>query len=167
MHIRCHSVQIHLPPWFLVLFHEFICKCGSVPPLYVNNRQNGSNHSFSLLDVISTILGVIALPFKHLFKYVKYFAFLLISLNQYNINSPWPYTAKSIDSQLTQLFSHMLIQALPTTWCKTSSQLGHMFEFSDFVNFQSLLLKRYKYLNKYLLIPVTVYWFGVNFTIFS
>ena len=60
---------------------------------------------------------------------------LLIFINQYNFNSPWPYTAKSIDSQLPWLFPHMLIQALLTTSCKTSSQLGHMFEFSDFVTF--------------------------------
>ena len=59
-------------------------------------------------------------------KFSELFAFSLISINQYNINSPWPYTAKSIDSQLTQLFPHMFIQALLTTSCKASSQLGHL-----------------------------------------
>ena len=49
-------------------------------------------------------------------EYVKYFEFSFISINQYNINSPWPYTAKSIDSQLTQLFTHMFIQALTEYW---------------------------------------------------
>ena len=69
--------------------------------------------------------GLLLFRLSNYSKFSELFAF---SLNQYNINSPWPYTAKSIDSQLTQLFFHMFIQALLTTSCKTSSQLGHMFE---------------------------------------
>ena len=37
--------------------------------------------------------------------------FHYISINQYNINFPWPYTANSIVKQLTQLFPQMFIQA--------------------------------------------------------
>ena len=47
--------------------------------------------------------------------------------------------------QLTQLFLHMFIEALLTTSCKASSQLGHMswiHEFCQFCNFQSLLPNR-------------------------
>ena len=39
-----------------------------------------------------------------------YLEFLLISMNQYNINFAWPHTANSIDSQLTQLFPHSLLE---------------------------------------------------------
>ena len=44
-----------------------------------------------------------------------------------NINFAWPYTADSIDCQLTQLFPHMFIQAFTDYWSvKASGQLGHM-----------------------------------------
>ena len=53
--------------------------------------------------------------------------FSFISIKSVNIYSPWPYPAKSIVKQLTQLFSHMFIQAFTDYWSvKTSGQLGHM-----------------------------------------
>ena len=69
--------------------------------------------------------------------YSKFIEFTLNMLNilnffiyfcqSVNIYSPWPYPAKSIVKQLTQLFSHMFIQAFTDYWSvKTSGQLGHM-----------------------------------------
>ena len=51
----------------------------------------------------------------NLLKYGKYFEFSFIN------------PAKSIGKQLTQLFSHMCIQAFTDYWgVKASGQLGHM-----------------------------------------
>ena len=80
-------------------------------------------YSITLLDEIWTILEVVALPFGDLTVNFIYFLNICQSVN---INSSWPYTANSRMKQLTQLFLHMLIEALLTTSCKASSQLGHM-----------------------------------------
>ena len=149
MHIGCNPVQEHLPPWFLVLFHEFICKCKSVPPLYVNDRQNGSR----LLNYIArwnidNFRGCCSSVWGFCSKFTEFtwiFIYFLNICQSVNINSSWPYTANSRMKQLTQLFLHMFIEALLTTSCKASSQLAHMswiHEFCQFCNFQSLLPNR-------------------------
>ena len=77
-------------------------------------------YSISILDEIQLVSGVIAVTFGEftvkLLNLLEYFEFSFISINQYNINSPWPYTAKSIVKQLTQLFTHMFIQAFTDYW---------------------------------------------------
>ena len=49
--------------------------------------------------------------YSNMLKYLEFFIYFYQSVNIY---SPWPYSAKSIVKQLTQLFSHMFIQALLT-----------------------------------------------------
>ena len=83
----------------------------------------------SLGEIFQGLLSIwgFTVNLLNLLEYVKYFEFSLISINQYNINFAWPYTADSIDCQLTQLFPHMFIQAFTDYWSvKASSQLGHM-----------------------------------------
>ena len=53
--------------------------------------------------------------------------FFIYFYQSVNIYSPWPYPAKSIDWQLTQLFPYMFIQGFTDYWgVKASGQLGHM-----------------------------------------
>ena len=85
------------------------------------------SYSISILgEIFQGLLFRLGIHCKFL-EYVEYFEFSLISINQYNINFAWPNTANSIDSQLTQLFPHMFIQAFTDYWSvKASSQLGHL-----------------------------------------
>ena len=54
--------------------------------------------------------------------YSKYFEFIHF-YQSVNIYSPWPYSAKSIERQLTQLISSMFIQAFTDYWgVKASGQ---------------------------------------------
>ena len=55
--------------------------------------------------------------------YSKYFEFFIYFYQSVNIYSPWPYSAKSIERQLTQLISSMFIQAFTDYWgVKASGQ---------------------------------------------
>ena len=56
-------------------------------------------------------------------EYVEYFEFFIYFYQSVNIYSPWPYSAKSIERQLTQMISSMFIQAFTDYWgVKASGQ---------------------------------------------